>query len=115
MTAIACETILSCLKELPGEPRTRIGILTYDSQVHFYQLSGEITQPKMYVMSNVDDPYIPLPPDEFVVNISDSEELITELLEQYQRISFFAQKKRDVTFLSVIRCLFHNSCGWNAV
>jgi len=85
MTAIACETILSCLKELPGEPRTRIGILTFDSQVHFYQLSGEITQPKMYVMSNVDDPYIPLPPDEFVVNISDSEDLITELLEQLPR------------------------------
>jgi len=82
MTAIACETILSCLKELPGEPRTRIGILTYDSQVHFYQLGGEITQPKMIVMSNVEDPYIPLPPDEFVVNISASEDLITNLLAE---------------------------------
>ena len=84
MTAIACETISSCLKDLPGGSRTTMSILTYDSQVHFYQISGEITKQKMYVMSAVDDPHILSPLNKFVVNISESEGLITELLEQYQ-------------------------------
>jgi protein transport protein SEC24 len=32
------ETIKATLSDFPGHPRTRIGVITYDSTVHFYNL-----------------------------------------------------------------------------
>ena len=36
--AVTCRAIRACLDQLPGDERTRVGFLTYDSTLHFYNL-----------------------------------------------------------------------------
>lgn len=38
MVAAVCETILANLDDLTGDSRRRIGFITYDNTVHFYNL-----------------------------------------------------------------------------
>ena len=49
MVATAAAAIKSCLDRLPGADRTRIGFLTYDNHLHFYNLKSSLTQPQMMV------------------------------------------------------------------
>lgn len=35
---VAVDTIRAQLDSLPGAPRTRVGFLTYDNSIHFYNL-----------------------------------------------------------------------------
>lgn len=49
----------------------RIGLVTYDKDVHFYNLSPRLTQPQMMVISDIDDVFVPLH-DGFLVNIEES-------------------------------------------
>ena len=39
MLAVACETIKGALDTLPGGERTHVGFLTFDSHLHYYNLS----------------------------------------------------------------------------
>ena len=39
MLAVACETIKGALDGLPGGERTHVGFLTFDSHLHYYNLS----------------------------------------------------------------------------
>jgi protein transport protein SEC24 len=47
MLATTAAAIKSCLDNLPGADRTRIGFLTYDQHLHFYSLKASLTQPQM--------------------------------------------------------------------
>ena len=40
--AVACCCLLDCLGRLPGDARTLVGFLTYDSSLHFYNLSVSV-------------------------------------------------------------------------
>ena len=39
MTRIACDTISDCLASLPGDGRVKVGLIAYDSAVHFFKFS----------------------------------------------------------------------------
>lgn len=39
---------------MPGDSRTKIGFLTFDSTVHFYNLQEGLSQPQMLVVSDID-------------------------------------------------------------
>jgi protein transport protein SEC24 len=65
---------------LPGGERARIGFVTYDSAVHFYNLRSTLKQPQIFVVTDIDQVYLPQPED-LVVNIQDSMELVTSLLD----------------------------------
>ncbi|RZC77573.1 hypothetical protein C5167_001743 [Papaver somniferum] len=80
MIEIVAETIKSCLDELPGFPRTRIGFITFDSALHFYNMKSSLTQPQMMVVSDLDDIFLPLP-DELVVNLSESRTVVDAFLD----------------------------------
>ena len=41
--AVACRCLLDCLGRLPGDARTMVGFVTYDSSLHFYNLSVSST------------------------------------------------------------------------
>lgn len=49
-----CETLLAELDNVPGDARTQIGFITYDSCLHFYNLSEGLSQPQMMVISDID-------------------------------------------------------------
>ncbi|XP_056138369.1 protein transport protein Sec24B [Lampris incognitus] len=74
-----CETLLENLDKLPGDTRTRVGFLTFDSTIHFYNLQEGLSLPQMLVVSDIDDVFIPSH-DSLMVNLKESRELVKDLL-----------------------------------
>ncbi|KAF7121232.1 hypothetical protein RHSIM_Rhsim13G0029500 [Rhododendron simsii] len=75
MLEVVAQTVKSCLDRLPGYPRTRVGFITFDSTLHFYNMKASkacsLVQPQMMVVSDLDDLFAPLP-DDLLVNLSES-------------------------------------------
>ncbi|KAG7669916.1 hypothetical protein KSW81_008060 [Nannochloris sp. 'desiccata'] len=104
-TAAACASISQLLDELPGGERTRVGIATFDSRVHFYapksstnsMSNGDIhaaangdpneassasqQQPVMLVMSDIADPFCPLGGTAAAVNLAHHKKALKNLLD----------------------------------
>nr|KAF6502492.1 SEC24-like protein B, COPII coat complex component [Molossus molossus] len=76
---ILCQSLLENLDKLPGDSRTRIGFVTFDSTIHFYNLQEGLSQPQMLIVSDIDDVFLPTP-DSLLVNLHESKELIKDLL-----------------------------------
>ncbi|XP_052005623.1 protein transport protein Sec24B-like isoform X1 [Xyrauchen texanus] len=76
---VFCQSLLDNLEKLPGDTRTRIGFVTFDSTVHFYNLQEGLSQPQMLVVSDIDDVFIPTH-DTLLVNLKESKELVKDLL-----------------------------------
>ncbi|GFE55323.1 vesicle transport protein [Babesia ovis] len=78
---VVCQTISGLIKnrELPGGPRTMVGIMTYDTSVHFYQMNNGSGTPNLLVMSDLEDLFLPLPSD-ILLNVWESEAEILNLL-----------------------------------
>ncbi|XP_068596232.1 protein transport protein Sec24B [Brachionichthys hirsutus] len=74
-----CDSLLENMDKLPGDTRTRVGFLTFDSTIHFYNLQEGLSQPQMLVVSDIDDIFIPSH-DSLVVNLKESKELVKDLL-----------------------------------
>lgn len=58
-----------------------VGIATFDKEVHFYNLSSSLTQAQMMVMSDLEEPFVPLSEGLFV-DASKSKVVITNLLSK---------------------------------
>ncbi|XP_041122702.1 protein transport protein Sec24A-like isoform X2 [Polyodon spathula] len=75
-----CQSLLDSLSLLPGDTRTKIGFITFDSRVHFYNLQEGLSQPQMLVVSDIEDIFIPTP-DSLLVNLNECKELVQDLLK----------------------------------
>jgi protein transport protein SEC24 len=78
-------TIQASLDELALEDRTRIGFITFDSSVHFYSLRSGQSKVDVRVVSEIDDPFVPLPPS-FLVRATESRPAIDLLLSRLPRL-----------------------------
>ncbi|XP_026524465.1 protein transport protein Sec24B isoform X2 [Notechis scutatus] len=76
---VVCQSLLENLDKLPGDTRTKIGFITFDSTVQFYNLQEGLSQPQMLIVSEIDDVFLPMP-DCLLVNLHESKELIKDLL-----------------------------------
>ncbi|KAM6299831.1 protein transport protein Sec24A [Aegotheles albertisi] len=74
-----CQTLLDNLDLLPGNTRTKIGFITFDSTIHFYSLQEGLSQPQMLIVSDIEDVFIPMP-ENLLVNLNENKELIQDLL-----------------------------------
>ena len=88
-----CEGILTALyghdrEETDGESEgipnrlpvgTKIGIVTYDKEVQFYNLSPGLPSAQMMVMTDLEDPFVPLS-DGLFVDPYESKSVVTSLL-----------------------------------
>ncbi|KAI1762898.1 beta-sandwich domain of Sec23/24 [Hypoxylon sp. FL1150] len=88
-----CEGILSALYALEGgeetdengEPKRRIplgakvGFVTYDKDIHFYNCNPALEQAQMMIMPDIEDPFVPLN-DGLFVDPYESKAVITSLL-----------------------------------
>ncbi|KAJ3327752.1 COPII subunit, partial [Blyttiomyces sp. JEL0837] len=80
MVAVAARTILESLDKIPNtDNRTKVGFITVDSALHFYNLSSSISEPQMLVVSDLDDVFVPLPYD-LLVPLTESRPVIEKLL-----------------------------------
>lgn len=54
---IACESLATHLLRMPGDTRRQIGVITYDSAIHFYKFYGDSV--KLLICPDLDEPFIP--------------------------------------------------------
>ncbi|KAK5643088.1 hypothetical protein RI129_006933 [Pyrocoelia pectoralis] len=76
-----CNVLTACLSDLPGDARTQVGFIAYNSALHFYSLAEGLNQPHEMIVLDVDDVFLPCP-DNLVVNLLERKELVTDLLAQ---------------------------------
>lgn len=85
------DTVVASIKEaiqsgsIPGGSRTMMGIITFDTSLHFYNLNSNLTHPQMLVVSDLEDLFLPLP-DDILVNAQESESAILTLLDSLPQI-----------------------------
>lgn len=79
-TAAACSAIKQAITELPEGPRTMVGIATFDSTIHFYNLRRVLQQPLMLIVPDVQDVYTPLETD-VIVQLAECRQHLEQLLE----------------------------------
>jgi len=78
--AHCCETLKENLDNLPGDCRTKVAFITFNSSIHFYSLKSSQHQPQMHKVSDLDDIFLPVP-DGLLVNIKENRDMILQLLE----------------------------------
>ncbi|XP_013073220.2 protein transport protein Sec24A-like isoform X1 [Biomphalaria glabrata] len=76
-----CQVLLDELDKLPGDARTTIGFLCFDKALYYFNLSEGLSQPQMMCVPDLEDPFLPCP-DNLLVNLHESKELISDLLNQ---------------------------------
>ncbi|XP_046887830.1 protein transport protein Sec24C isoform X2 [Hypomesus transpacificus] len=106
MVNIVCQELKTLLDYLPREnPDTdsvvRVGFITYNKVLHFYNVKSSLAQPQMLVVSDVSDMFLPLL-DGFLVNVSESRVVIESLLEQIPEM-FADTRETETVFGPVIQ------------
>eukprot|EP00922_Rhytidocystis_sp_ex-Travisia-forbesii_P027728 GHVS01040710.1.p1 GENE.GHVS01040710.1~~GHVS01040710.1.p1 ORF type:complete len:927 (+),score=159.09 GHVS01040710.1:82-2781(+) len=79
---IVCQGIKAALASgnLCGGNRCLIGVMTFDTTVHFYNLSPALSQPQMVVVADLEELFIPLP-DNILVNATEAMATLNGLLD----------------------------------
>ncbi|KAI5804388.1 hypothetical protein EDC01DRAFT_720836 [Geopyxis carbonaria] len=84
LLATAARTILESLDRIPNEDRrTRLGFICVDSSLHYFSIPRESTEPNMLVVSDLEEPFLPLPTD-LLVPLAECREGIENLLGKLQ-------------------------------
>ncbi|XP_075216989.1 COPII coat complex component secretory 24CD isoform X2 [Lycorma delicatula] len=102
MVSLLCSQMKEILQLLPkddGMPRSsmRVGFVTYNNTVHFYNLKACLAQPQMLVVGDVQEMFMPLL-DGFLVDPAESETVIDLLMEQIPQM--FADTRETETILA---------------
>ncbi|KAG1331481.1 Protein transport protein Sec24-like [Cocos nucifera] len=79
-TAAACTAINQALADLPEGPRTMVGIATFNSSIHFYNLKRASQQPLMLIVPDIQDVYTPLHTD-LIVQLTECRQNLEQLLD----------------------------------
>ncbi|BES93297.1 Sec23/Sec24 beta-sandwich domain [Nesidiocoris tenuis] len=78
---VFCDSLLSQLEALPGDSRTSVGFITFDSAVHFYSLAETHSQPHQMVVVDIEDMFVPCP-ENLLVNLNECLGLVRDLLRE---------------------------------
>ncbi|KAI3365115.1 hypothetical protein L3Q82_010226, partial [Scortum barcoo] len=106
MVNIVCQELKTLLDYLPREnPEidsvVRVGFVTYNKVLHFYNVKSSLAQPQMLVVSDVSDMFVPLL-DGFLVNVKESRLVIESLLDQIPEM-FADTRETETVFGPVIQ------------
>ena len=80
MLESAANSIKRSLDDLPGGRRTKIGFITFDNSVHYFNLASDLAQPQMLVVSSLRELFVPLP-DNLLVNLQESRSVVDSFLD----------------------------------
>ncbi|GKB82510.1 transport protein Sec24-like protein, partial [Tanacetum coccineum] len=103
-TAGACSAISRVIADLPEGPRTMVGIATFDSTIHFYNLKRALQQPLMLIVPDIQDVYTPLQTD-VIVQLDECREHLDLLLESIPTM-FQNNKTAESAFGAGIKAAF---------
>uniref|UniRef100_A0A8B9TFW6 Protein transport protein Sec24C n=1 Tax=Anas platyrhynchos TaxID=8839 RepID=A0A8B9TFW6_ANAPL len=106
LVRLICEELKSLLDYLPREGNMeesaiRVGFVTYNKVLHFYNVKSSLAQPQMMVVSDVADMFVPLL-DGFLVNVNESRTVIVSLLDQIPEM-FADTRETETVFGPVIQ------------
>uniref|UniRef100_A0A672MK62 Protein transport protein Sec24D-like n=1 Tax=Sinocyclocheilus grahami TaxID=75366 RepID=A0A672MK62_SINGR len=104
LVKLICEELKTLLDRLPKEEGTetsaiKVGFVTYNKILHFYNVKSALAQPQMMVVSDVAEMFVPLL-DGFLVNFQESRAVINNLLEQIP--DMFADTNESETVFSPV-------------
>ncbi|PIO36152.1 hypothetical protein AB205_0039600 [Aquarana catesbeiana] len=103
---LICEELKTLLDKLPREENAessaiRVGFVTYDKVLHFYNVNANLAQPQMMVVTDVAEVFLPLL-DGFLVNFNESRSVINNLLGQIPDM-FAETNESETVFAPVIQ------------
>merc|ERR1711971_1153690 len=103
---LICDNMKDLLKSLPvdtagGETETKmkVGFMTYDSKINFYNCNAALAQPQQMTVGDVDDMFVPLA-EGLMVDVDKSEAVIDSLLQSIP--SMFADTRETETILGPV-------------
>ena len=64
----------------PIESLIKVGFVTYDKELHFYNLKSSLAAPQMMIVSDIEEVFVPIL-DGFLVRLSESKSVIEALLD----------------------------------
>ncbi|XP_038625074.1 protein transport protein Sec24D [Tachyglossus aculeatus] len=106
LVKLICEELKTVLERLPKEEQEetsaiRVGFVTYNKVLHFFNVKGNLAQPQMMVVTDVGEVFVPLL-DGFLVNYKDSQAVIHNLLDQIPEM-FADTKDNETVFAPIIQ------------
>ncbi|XP_058818925.1 protein transport protein Sec24C [Topomyia yanbarensis] len=101
LVQLLCAEMKNIIRNLPideGFERTamKVGFITYNSSVHFYNVKSSLAQPQMMVVGDVQEMFMPLL-DGFLVDPEESSAVIDALMEQIPKM--FGDTRETETIL----------------
>ncbi|KAJ3258757.1 COPII subunit [Boothiomyces macroporosus] len=82
MVATAANAILETIDKIPNtDDRTKIGFITFDTSIHFYNLNSHLSEPQVLIVPDLEQPFLPLPYD-LLVPLSESRNVVKALLRK---------------------------------
>lgn len=81
-------------------PNARVGFVTFDKEIHFYNVSPALEQAQMIIMPDIEDPFVPLSEGLFV-DPYESKAVITSLLTRLPTM-FSSIKNPEPALLSTL-------------
>ncbi|KAG7266741.1 hypothetical protein CRUP_025060 [Coryphaenoides rupestris] len=106
LVRLVCDELKTLLENLPREDgaessAVRVGFVTYNKILHFYNVKSALAQPQMMVVSDTAEMFVPLL-DGFLVSYPESRAVIHNLLEQIPDI-FADTNESETVFAPVIQ------------
>ncbi|XP_073691720.1 protein transport protein Sec24D isoform X4 [Garra rufa] len=106
LVKLICEELKTLLDRLPKEEGAetsamKVGFVTYNKILHFYNVKSALAQPQMMVVSDVAEMFVPLL-DGFLVNFQESRAVINNLLDQIPDM-FADTNESETVFAPVIQ------------
>ncbi|KAM7366196.1 hypothetical protein PAMP_015659 [Pampus punctatissimus] len=106
LVGLICNELKTLLEKLPREEGTensaiKVGFVTYNKVLHFYNVKSALAQPQMMVVSDTAEMFVPLL-DGFLVNYQDSRAVIHNLLDQIPNM-FADTNESETVFVPVIQ------------
>ncbi|XP_053214758.1 protein transport protein Sec24A-like [Panonychus citri] len=74
---VMADALLSCINSIPGDSRTMIGFIGFDSRIHFFNLGDK--KPQHMIMPDIKDVFIPSP-ESLLVNLQSKRPVIEHFL-----------------------------------
>ncbi|XP_006112671.2 protein transport protein Sec24D [Pelodiscus sinensis] len=106
LVKLICNELKTVLDTLPREEQEetsaiRVGFVTYNKVLHFFNIKSNLAQPQMMVVSDVGEVFVPLL-DGFLVNFQESRSVVNNLLDQIPEM-FADTNESETVFAPVIQ------------
>ncbi|XP_060635002.2 protein transport protein Sec24D [Anolis sagrei] len=106
LVKLICDELKTVLDRLPSEEQEesssiRVGFVTYNKVLHFFNVKSNLAQPQMMVVTDVGEVFVPLL-DGFLVNFQESRSVINNLLDQIPEM-FADSNESETVFAPVIQ------------